>query len=56
MSSQVIPALPKTFSSSLDLWREKNDQLVRQAKVMWLLGLSPCTLKMSESGFVMISP
>lgn len=32
MSSQVIPALPKTFSSSLDLWREKNDQLVRQAK------------------------
>ncbi|XP_031233013.1 Fanconi anemia group G protein isoform X2 [Mastomys coucha] len=33
MSSQIIPALPKTFSSSLDLWREKNDQLVRQAKL-----------------------
>ncbi|XP_038966905.1 Fanconi anemia group G protein isoform X1 [Rattus norvegicus] len=33
MSSQIIPSLPKTFSSSLDLWREKNDQLVRQAKL-----------------------
>ncbi|XP_028634874.1 Fanconi anemia group G protein isoform X1 [Grammomys surdaster] len=32
MSSQIIPALPKTFSSSLDLWREKNDQFVRKAK------------------------
>ncbi|XP_052032274.1 Fanconi anemia group G protein isoform X3 [Apodemus sylvaticus] len=32
MSSQIVPALPKTFTSSLDLWREKNDQLVRQAK------------------------
>lgn len=32
MSSQIIPAPRKTFSSSLDLWREKNDQLVRQAK------------------------
>ncbi|KAH0503711.1 Fanconi anemia group G protein-like protein [Microtus ochrogaster] len=31
MSSQIIPALPKT-SSILDLWREKNDRLVRQAK------------------------
>ncbi|XP_076791249.1 Fanconi anemia group G protein isoform X2 [Arvicanthis niloticus] len=33
MSSQITPALPKTFSNSLDLWREKNDQLVRQAKL-----------------------
>ncbi|GAB1288423.1 Fanconi anemia group G protein homolog [Apodemus speciosus] len=33
MSSQIVPALPQTFSSSLDLWREKNDQLVRQAKL-----------------------
>nr|XP_048276332.1 Fanconi anemia group G protein isoform X4 [Myodes glareolus] len=31
MSNQIIPALPKT-SSILDLWREKNDRLVRQAK------------------------
>ncbi|XP_075823498.1 Fanconi anemia group G protein isoform X3 [Microtus pennsylvanicus] len=31
MSSQIIPALPK-MSSILDLWREKNDRLVRQAK------------------------
>ncbi|XP_075823497.1 Fanconi anemia group G protein isoform X2 [Microtus pennsylvanicus] len=32
MSSQIIPALPK-MSSILDLWREKNDRLVRQAKL-----------------------
>lgn len=27
--------------SCLDLWREKNDQLVRQAKVIGLLGPKP---------------
>ncbi|XP_059110168.1 Fanconi anemia group G protein isoform X4 [Peromyscus eremicus] len=32
MCSQIIPALPQTSSSSLDLWREKNDWLVGQTR------------------------
>lgn len=38
-------------ASCLDLWREKNDQLVRQAKVTWLLGPLLCSPKLSEGGF-----
>ncbi|XP_059110165.1 Fanconi anemia group G protein isoform X2 [Peromyscus eremicus] len=33
MCSQIIPALPQTSSSSLDLWREKNDWLVGQTRL-----------------------
>ncbi|XP_052574123.1 Fanconi anemia group G protein isoform X1 [Peromyscus californicus insignis] len=32
MCSQIFPALPQTSSSSLDLWREKNDWLVGQTR------------------------
>lgn len=38
-------------TSCLDLWREKNDQLVRQAKVTRLLGPSLWSAKIPERGF-----
>lgn len=43
-------------ANCLDLWRDKNDQLVRQAKVMRLLGPSFCSPKIPERGFAVNLP
>lgn len=43
-------------SSCLDLWREKNDRLVRQAKVTRLVAPSVCSPKIPESGFAVDLP
>lgn len=51
MSHQTPLGSSVPHASCLDLWREKNDQLVRQAKVTRFLGPSLCRPKIPERGF-----